>query len=111
MQQTRITGYQVMYSANRFPPRIWLHGDSGSIGQLVFHANGETLPEDAIQGVAPSLHYHLDDFHNALDVLRNESPVWLLYSGSGGGYENGLRTDPEGVGQGEPRLRAMAHID
>ena len=47
-----------------------VHGDSGSIGQLVFHANGETLPEDAIQGVEPSLHYHLYDFHHALDVLR-----------------------------------------
>jgi len=111
MQQTRITGYQVMYSANRFPPRIWLHGESGSIGQLVFHANGEVLPEDAIQGTAPSLHYHLDDFHNALDVLRNEHPVWLLYSGRGGSYENGLRSDRKGVGEAGPRQGAMTPAD
>ena len=99
MQQTRITGYQVMYSANRFPPRIWLSGEAGSIGQLVFHANGETLPEDGLQGATPSLHYHLDDFHNALGLLRGEGPVWLLYSGSGGGFENGLRTDLVAVGE------------
>ncbi|MET0328361.1 MAG: hypothetical protein ABW163_06290 [Luteimonas sp.] len=97
MQQIRITGYQVMYSANRFPPRIWLSGDTGAIGQLVFHANGEALPEDGLQGAAPSLHYHLDDFHNALDLLRSGGAVWLLYSGSGGGFENGLRTDPDTV--------------
>jgi len=111
MQQTRITGYQVMYSANRFPPRIWLHGEMGSIGQLVFHANGEALPEDTIQGTAPSLHYHLDDFHNALDVLRHHAPVWLLFSGSGGAYENGLRTDMASVGEGEQGLRAMTRLD
>lgn len=108
MQQTRINSYQVMYSANRFPPRIWLQGEAGPIGQLVFHANGETLPEDSIHGTAPSLHYHLDDFHNALDVLRNEGPIWLLFSGSGGSNENGLRTDPERTGEGEPRpLRGL----
>ncbi|WP_101926658.1 MULTISPECIES: hypothetical protein [Luteimonas] len=97
MQQTRITGYQVMYSANRFPPRIWLQGDTGGIGQLVFHPNGAVLPEDALQGTTPSLHYHLDDFPHALDLLRRERPVWLLYSGSGGSYENGLKTEPAGV--------------
>lgn len=109
MQQTRITTYQVMYSANRFPPRIWLQGDEGGIGQLVFHPNGEVLPEDAINGASPSLHYHLDDFQNAIDLLRHDDPVWLLYSGSGGGYENGLKTGPEAIGEGEvpgrPALR------
>ncbi|MCD9028464.1 hypothetical protein LDO26_09615 [Luteimonas sp. BDR2-5] len=102
MQQTLITAYQVMYSANRFPPRIWLQGEAGGIGQLVFHPNGETLPEDGINGTTPSLHYHLDDFHNAIDLLRNEGPVWLLYSGAGGSNENGLQTGVESVGEGEP---------
>lgn len=111
MQQTRITGDQVMHSANRFPPRIWLHGERGSIGQPVFHADGETLPENAIQGTAPSLHDHLADFHNALDVLRRHAPVWLLFSGSGAGYENGLRTDMKGIGEGETRLRVVARPD
>ncbi len=112
MQQTLITAYQVLYSANRFPPRIWLQGEAGSIGQLVFHPNGEALPEDGINGTTPSLHYHLDDFQNAIDLLRNEGPVWLLYAGAGGGNENGLITGAEPVGEGEAapqrRLRPLA---
>jgi hypothetical protein len=43
----------------------------------------------------------LDDFENAIDLLRNEKPMYLLYSGSGGGFENGLKTTPEPVGEGE----------
>jgi hypothetical protein len=101
MALTRIERYQVMYSANRFARRIWLHGSAGGIGQLVFHPNGATLPEDGPDAANPSLHYHLDDFENVIDVLRNEKPVWLLYSGSGGGFENGIRTDAEAVGEGE----------
>ena len=45
---------------------------------------------------------HLDDFQNALDLLRNETPTYLLYSGSGAGYENGIKTTQEAVGEGEP---------
>jgi hypothetical protein len=47
------------------------------------------------------LYYHLDDFQNAIDLLRNEKPVYLYYSGSGGGHENGIKTMIEKVGEGE----------
>jgi hypothetical protein len=50
------------------------------------------------------LHYRIGQFQHALDLLRNEGPVWLLYSGSGGGFENGLKTGSELTGEGEPRL-------
>jgi hypothetical protein len=48
-----------------------------------------------------NLYYHLDDYQNAIDLLRNEHPIYLLYSGSGSGYENGIKTTPEVVGEGE----------
>ena len=70
--------------------------------ELANWTNGETLPEDGLQGATPSLHYHLDDFHNALGLLRKEGTVWLLYSGSGGGFENGLRTDLQAEGERSP---------
>jgi hypothetical protein len=47
------------------------------------------------------LHYHLDDFQNAIDLLRNEKPIYMYYNGSGGGFENGIRTMAEKVGEGE----------
>ena len=47
------------------------------------------------------LYYHLDDYRNAIDLLRNETPVYLLYSGSGGGFENGIKTTEAVEGEGE----------
>src|SRR4051812_49991076 len=44
MPITAIDDYEVMYSANRFPPRIWLKAGGGYIGQLTFQPNGAALP-------------------------------------------------------------------
>ena len=84
-----------MYSANKNPPRIWLKTGGKFIGQLFFMPNGAVLPSDT----KTSLYYHLDDFQNAIDVLRNEEPVYLLYSGKNA--ENGIKTTPETVGEAE----------
>lgn len=96
-----ISEYEVMYSANGFAPRIWLKGGGKNLGQLVFQPNGSTLPADDMVDGQVNLHYHLDDFRNVIDLLRNERPMYLLYSGSGGGYENGIKTTAEAVGAGE----------
>lgn len=101
MALTKIDAYEVMYSANAFVPRIWLKGGGKSLGQLIFKPNGAALPADSISGGQVNLYYHLDDYENALDLLRNESPVYLLYSGSGSGFENGIKTTQEVVGEGE----------
>jgi hypothetical protein len=101
MALTKIDEYEVMYSANGFVPRIWLKAAGKYIGQLIFKPNGATLPPDAMVSGQVNLYYHLDDFQNAVDLLRNEKPMYLLYSGSGGGFENGIKTTPETVGEGE----------
>ena len=101
MALTQIDQYQVMYSDGTYFPRISLKGAGKGLGQLVFHPNGATLPADAINpnGGEPLLHYHLDDFQNTIDLLRNEKPMYLLWNGTGA--ENGIRTTPEPVGEGE----------
>jgi hypothetical protein len=101
MALTKIDKYEVMYSANTFFPRIWLKHGGTYIGQLIFKPNGSALPADSMSGGQVSLYYHLDDYQNAIDLLRNESPMYLLYSGSGGGFENGIKTTEELVGEGE----------
>ncbi len=100
MSVTSITDYEVMYSANHFPPRIWLRNGTTALGQLIFQPNGSALPADSMVNGQVNLYYHLDDFHNTLDLLRNEKPMYLLYSGSGGGFENGIKTTKEPVGEG-----------
>ncbi|RII30352.1 MAG: hypothetical protein CXR30_08545 [Geobacter sp.] len=103
MALTKIDAYEVMYSANSFVPRIWLKNGGKYIGQLIFKPNGSALPADNMQGSQVNLYYHLDDFQNTIDLLRNEAPMFLLFSGSGGGFENGIKTTEELVGEGEKK--------
>jgi hypothetical protein len=98
---TIIEQYEVMYSANMFPPRIWLKSAGKYIGQLIFKANGATLPLDNMSGTQVNLYYHLDDFDNIIDLLRNEKPMYLLWAGAALGNENGIKTTAELVGEGE----------
>jgi hypothetical protein len=101
MALTQIDQYEVMYSANTFFPRIWLKNGGKFIGQLIFHPDGAALPADGLSGGQVNLHYHLANFENAIDLLRNEKPMFLLFSGSGGGFENGIKTTAEPLGEGE----------
>ena len=91
MINVKIDSYDVFYSSNTFYPRIGLLSNQQPVGQLLFLPNGAALPDDLLQNGQPQLHYHLADFHNAIDLLRNEGDVYLLYAGSGGGSENALR--------------------
>jgi hypothetical protein len=101
MPQTRIDAYEVLYSANGFSPRIALRNAGNYVGQMIFLPNGAALPADTVVNNQVQLHYRLDDFHNAVDLLRNEKPIYMYYNGSGGGFENGIRTMVEKVGEGE----------
>jgi hypothetical protein len=96
---TKIDEYEVMYSANKFVPRIWLKSAGKYIGQLIFHPDGSALPADSIAASQINLHYHLQDFQNCIDLLRNEKPMYLLWMGAGS--ENGIKTTAEPVGEAE----------
>ena len=101
MSLTRIDAYEVFYSANAYPPRIALKGAGNYIGMLVFLPDGTTLPADTVTKGQTVLYYHFDHYQHALDLLRNEKPVYLYYNGSGSGFENGIKTMVEKVGEGE----------
>lgn len=98
MATIMISKYVVQYAANGFSPRIWLYtATGGAIGQAVFKPNGTSLPPDS----SGSLFYHLDDFQNVIDLLRNEKPVYWCFVGTGSGNENAIRTAQEEVGPGD----------
>ena len=101
MALTKIDEYEVMYSANKFPPRIWLKNSGKFIGQLIFYPDGSVLPADNLSGGQANLFYHLANYQHCIDLLRNESPMYLLWTGSGGANENGIKTTQEVVGEGE----------
>lgn len=101
MSQTRVDAYEVFYSSNSFAPRIGLKNAGVFVGQMIFMPNGSQLPPDASVNGQVNLYYRLDDFQNAIDLLRNEKPIYLYFNGSGGGNENGIKTMAEKVGEGE----------
>ena len=106
----KISEYEVMYSSNSFAPRIWLKSGGQYIGQLIFRPDGQALPADFVSGTQYNLYYHLADFQNCIDMLRNENPMYLLWTGSGVSNENGIKTMAEPVGEGEnaPALRVTS---
>ena len=75
---TKIDQYEIMYSANKFPPRIWLYGGGKPLGQLIFMPDGTVLPQDAMS--------------NNQANLRGDKTLYLLWAGSGPGFENGIQT-------------------
>ena len=60
MALTIIDEYEVMYSANKFAPRIWLKNAGKYIGQLIFHPDGTVLPQDSDTGGQIKIYYHLE---------------------------------------------------
>lgn len=101
MAITEIQQYEVMYSSNQFVPRIWLKNAGKYFGQLIFMPDGRALPQDAMSSGQANVHYHLADFKNALNLLQNEKPMYLLFNGPNA--ENGIKTTAEPVGEGEPQ--------
>ncbi len=94
VSSTKIEAYEVMYSSNKFPPRIWLKSAEKYFGQLVFQPNNTTLPADESVNEQVNLYYHLDDFKNILHLLRNEKQCFLVYVGSSASSENGIKALP-----------------
>ena len=91
---TKIEKYSIIYSANSFRPRIALYAAGETLGQLIFHPSDASLPADGPVHGSVQLHYHVEDFANVLDLLRNEKPLYFFYNGpgGGGGNENGVKT-------------------
>lgn len=108
MATTRIDQFEVMYSSNTFVPRIWLLNAGKFIGQLIFFPDGKALPPDTMVKGQVNLYYHLEDFENVHQLLETEKDVFLLFSGSGPGFENGILTAAEPAGSGIEISKAAA---
>jgi hypothetical protein len=101
MAITLIDDFMVIYSSNSHVPRIGLVAGGDFIGQLLFEPNGAALPPDGEIGNQVNLYYHQEDYANALDLLRSDAPTYLLFNGTGPGFENAIMTSQEVVGAGE----------
>jgi hypothetical protein len=81
MPITKIDQYEVMYSANKFPPRIWMWGAGKPLGQLIFMPDGANLPQDTINNNQVNLYYHLENLETMLTLFRGEKVSLLALVG------------------------------
>jgi hypothetical protein len=95
---TKIDHYELMYSSNTFPPRLWLFGGGRPLGQLIFMPDGTALPPDTMSSGQVNLHYHLENLDTMLRLFQSEKTLFLLWAGSGGGFENGVQTTEQVLG-------------
>lgn len=105
---TKIDTYEVVYFSGQlhdYPRQIRLLNGGKYIGQLLFWPDGQTLPSDgALFGVV-QLCYHESDYQNCIDLLRNENPVYLEWTGSSGPNDiKTLTTEPVGEGENAAAL-------
>ncbi len=110
----KIESYIVKYVTSY--PKILLRGLPTSpifeqrmryIGELSFLPDESTLPPDSLSDLNGwafiNLSFHIPHFHNIIDVLRNEGPLRLEYTGDGGALlnNNGIYSFLESVGEGD----------
>lgn len=105
-----IKHYDVEYCAGGKNPKGYkyrvliglMRSDKSLIGGAYFHRDPTTMPNtDTLNARGyVSLHYPSEDFPKVLDLLRNESPVFVRYVG--GIWNMGsITTSSEPVGESE----------
>lgn len=98
MLNFNIAEYSVSFPSNS-PPYIMLYAPN-FVGKLIFMPNDAILPP--ITQNPWTLYYRHDDFHNVIDILRNEKPVWLTVTAIPLLPTSGvIHTLNETVGEGE----------
>ena len=75
--------------------------DGEVIGGLYFHRDASSLPGSDLQDPSGYVwcHFLWSDYLSIIDMLRNESPVFLRYVDSGAVAS--LTTSPESIGDNE----------
>jgi len=69
MPLTKIDGCEVMYSANQFPPWVWVKSGGSFIGRLIFEPDGaDAAPRINLRGTLGAL---------ATDTCTNVGPGTL----------------------------------
>lgn len=79
---------------------IMITAENEFLGYLNFMADGATLPEPDKKYNLYYFYYHMSDMPSVIDLLRNESPIYIFYMDSN--KENcRISTTMEMVGEGE----------
>ena len=92
--------YHCFSSRERNDIALFLYdGHARVIAQVLSVPDGEPLPPAERRDGRAILYYHRAAIPQVVDLLRNESPVYLLW---GEGRNTALATGYEPVGEGEP---------
>jgi hypothetical protein len=103
VSKLHVEEYEVLYSSNKFVPRILLKSEGKYIGQLIFNTDNTTLPSDSLENGQLNMYYHMQNFQDIINILRNDKPIFIEFTGTDVNDENCLRTSSEPVGKFEKK--------
>ncbi len=95
--------YYMWSSRMKYKCNIVLNGENDELCALWFEENNHEILIRAKEE-APrqySFYYHYFEFPYIIDMLRNESPVWVHFNDDGGYNNSRISTDEEPVGEGQ----------
>lgn len=92
--------FSSMQNANDVVSVIMLSGDKVFYGYVNFLVDGSELPQAEKKYGLYYLYYHQKDLPALIDMMRNESPVFIIYM-EGKSSNCRITTMPEPIGEGE----------
>jgi hypothetical protein len=87
------------WGPNGWRAQIGLRHASGTAGYIRFYEAGIPQPQDTSTGGQIRMHLPMATFPHMVDLLRNEKPLWLVYTDLAGRAL--FATTDEPVGEGE----------
>ena len=96
----KIDAYKIWYyGKNQHRVQIQIYQDAEYVGSLDFR-EGESQSNEVIDGKFVRMGFHKSDYQNIVDLLRNESPLFIWMNETN--LIGGIATDElEPVGEGE----------
>ena len=95
----------VNYAAFQYPSsgdyqcRVNIYTDEGYRLYILFRADGASLPPNNYTGETGVAHEHASRYSSYVDLLRNESPVWVTFNTDAKSFVVYAANEP--VGEGE----------
>ncbi|PKV51262.1 hypothetical protein ATE84_3336 [Aquimarina sp. MAR_2010_214] len=100
--QVKTYSYYNWSSRSLGKTNLILNGVGGETCSVWFREDpNAVLPAATVSGSYYSFYYHHDQLQHLIDMLRNESPIYVYFNNDNGFNNSRISTANEPVGEGE----------